>query len=201
MIKKVKEYYFYYDKENWHLCLSCSKDVGTSINVKLMGDNKLIDKDFELDNICAKLPNVKLWSPLSPNLYSLEVSLFNEDNEVEHLTQKVGFRYFEYREGQYYLNDEIIEKTLFIKLEEIDDDYLNLCDEEGKVIIGNIVSKPITDIDLLIEKAANFIVAYRHHPSICAWSIDNLDYKSEKIIRTLVNLIDPMRMIIKAESF
>lgn len=196
-INRIKEYYFYYDKENWYLCLSCSKDVGTSINVKLLGDNKLIDKDFELDNISYKLSDVKLWSPSSPNLYNLEISLFNDDNEIEHITQKVGFRYFENIDGQYYLNDKIVEEILFTSLEEIDDDYLNLCDEEGKVIIGNVISKQITDIDLLIERAANLIVSYRHHPSICAWSIGNLDSKSEKIIRTLVNLIDPMRMIMK----
>ena len=196
-IKEVKEYYFYYDKENWHLCLSCSKDVGTSINVKLMGDNKLIDKGFELDNISAKLPDVKLWSPSSPNLYNLEISLVSENKIVEYITLKVGFRYFEYRNGQYYLNDKIVEEALCIKLEEIDDDYLNFCDEAGKVIIGNIVSKKINDMDLLIETIANLIVSYRHHPSICAWAIGNLDSKSERIIRTLVNLIDPMRMIIK----
>lgn len=195
--KEVKEYYFYYDKENWHLCLSCSKDVGTTINVKLMGDNKLIDKGFELDNISAKLPDVKLWSPSSPNLYNLEISLVSENKIVEDITLKVGFRYFEYRNGQYYLNDKIVEEALCIKLEEIDDDYLNFCDEAGKVIIGNIVSKKINDMDLLIETIANLIVSYRHHPSICAWSIGNLDSKSERIIRTLVNLIDPMRMIIK----
>ena len=196
-INRIKEYYFYYDKENWHLCLSCSKDVGTRISVKLVGENELIDKYFELDNIYAKLPTVKLWSPSSPCLYNLNISLFNEDNEVEHITQKVGFRYFENIDGQYYLNDKIVEEILFTSLEEIDDDYLNLCDEEGKVIIGNVISDQITDIDLLIERVARIIVSYRHHPSICAWSIGNLDSKSEKIIRTLVNLIDPMRMIMK----
>lgn len=196
-INRIKEYYFYYDKENWYLCLSCSKDVGTRISLKLVGENELIDKYFELDNIYAKLPTVKLWSPSSPNLYNLDISLFNEDNEVEHITQKVGFRYFENIDGQYYLNDKIVEEILFTSLEEIDDDYLNLCDEEGKVIIGNVISDQITDIDLLIERVANLIVSYRHHPSICAWSINNLDSKSEKIIRTLVNLIDPMRMIMK----
>ena len=196
-INRIKEYYFYYDKENWHLCLSCSKDVGTSINVKLLGDNKLIDKDFELNNISYKLPDVKLWSPLSPNLYNLEISLVNKNKIVEHIIQKVGFRYFENRDGKYYLNDKLIEESLFIKLEEIDNDYLNLCDEKGKVIIGNVISDQITDIDLLIERVAKLIVSYRHHPSICAWSIGNLDSKSEKIIRTLVNLIDPMRMIVK----
>ena len=63
-----------------------------------------LDSTFTL-SIESKIRRVKQWSAEEPNLYRLELSLLNKDEEViEALTQQVGFRKIEIKNGQFLLN-------------------------------------------------------------------------------------------------
>lgn len=44
----------------------------------------------------AEVPEVLTWSAEVPNLYLLNISVYNEDGElVEYIPQRIGFRTFE----------------------------------------------------------------------------------------------------------
>lgn len=53
----------------------------------------------------SEIKNPKLWSTETPNLYNLNVSLINEDEKLDEVSSRVGFRWFEFKEhGAFYLN-------------------------------------------------------------------------------------------------
>ncbi|WP_051174467.1 glycoside hydrolase family 2 TIM barrel-domain containing protein [Marinimicrobium sp. LS-A18] len=53
------------------------------------------------------LPRPALWSPDTPNLYQMEVSLVQGDDTTHQLTERYGYRWFEFEEhGAFYLNGE-----------------------------------------------------------------------------------------------
>jgi len=53
----------------------------------------------------ADIVNPMLWSPQSPSLYSMEVELFLDDQLMDHITEKYGYRWFEFKDhGPFYLN-------------------------------------------------------------------------------------------------
>ena len=59
---------------------------------------------------CFRLPDIqnpKLWSPTTPNLYTLQVSLYQGDNLVDFRTETVGLRWFSFEDhGAFILNGE-----------------------------------------------------------------------------------------------
>ncbi|MFD2724701.1 glycoside hydrolase family 2 protein [Hyunsoonleella rubra] len=59
-------------------------------------------------NIMFKnIQNPKLWHTSSPNLYTLKVKLFDGNDTKDELSEKVGFRWFEFKDhGAFYLNGE-----------------------------------------------------------------------------------------------
>jgi beta-galactosidase/beta-glucuronidase len=63
------------------------------------------------EEICAatarlklNIPEAKLWSPASPNLYALRIRLFEGDNLLDEVTSYTGLRDVELREGRIWLN-------------------------------------------------------------------------------------------------
>lgn len=42
--------------------------------------------------LCFNIPNPKLWSPETPNLYSISLALYKDNKLVDEFTQKVGIR-------------------------------------------------------------------------------------------------------------
>jgi len=63
-----------------------------------------------LDTIEIKMPDVKhpeLWSPSQPNLYTVNVILKNKNDQIDKISDRCGFRWFEFKEkGPFYLNGE-----------------------------------------------------------------------------------------------
>jgi beta-galactosidase/beta-glucuronidase len=52
-----------------------------------------------------EIPDAKLWSPASPNLYDLSVRLYEDDRLLDEVTSYTGLRDVELREGRVWLND------------------------------------------------------------------------------------------------
>lgn len=63
-----------------------------------------------LDTVAISLPDIKkpaLWSPDQPNLYTINVTLKNKNAVVDKISDKCGYRWFEFKEkGPFYLNGE-----------------------------------------------------------------------------------------------
>ena len=101
-----------------------------------------------------KLDNVHLWNGTSdPYLYTLTTIIQDaEGNELDRISQKIGFRTFEIKNGKAYLNGEVIEIHGV--------GYHQ--DREG---YGNAVSSEqiASDINEMLEMGVNFVRA-AHYP-------------------------------------
>ncbi|MGB5420132.1 glycoside hydrolase family 2 protein, partial [Algibacter sp.] len=64
---------------------------------------EIIDNTSEIKFDTIKNP--KLWDPDNPNLYTLKVSLLENDVLKDEISERVGFRWFEFKDfGAFYLN-------------------------------------------------------------------------------------------------
>lgn len=103
-----------------------------------------------------KMPAVKkpnLWSPDSPYLYTVEMRLKKNDKIVDQITEKTGYRWYEFREhGAFYLNGERLLLRGTHRHEEL-------------AGYGNALPDSIhrQDIKMIKEMGANF-VRLAHYP-------------------------------------
>ncbi|MBC9033921.1 beta-galactosidase [Sphingomonas sp. JC676] len=92
---------------------------GTRIEAQVLGaDGKPVGSAFSRPipaggagkvRITGRVETPRLWSAESPNLYSLQLTLFKGDEAIHALTQRFGFRTFELRPGDgLYLNGQRI---------------------------------------------------------------------------------------------
>ena len=112
-----------------------------------------------LKNLKSSIKNTKLWSPESPYLYSLKITLFNDKNEaIDDLITKVGFRdfYFDSNKG-FFLNGKHLELK-------------GLNRHQCYPGLANAVPKrlQIEDVKILKDLGANFIRCshYPQHPDL-----------------------------------
>ncbi|MDR1539863.1 MAG: DUF4981 domain-containing protein [Clostridiales bacterium] len=96
-----------------YAALTISRDGNAASRIEDLSCHQLgTDKNGfrEYEIIWASIPNVSQWSAESPALYDLLVELRDEDMQVlETITEKVGFRRFELKEGIMQLNGRRIE--------------------------------------------------------------------------------------------
>ncbi|WP_299118775.1 glycoside hydrolase family 2 TIM barrel-domain containing protein [uncultured Winogradskyella sp.] len=61
--------------------------------------------DSELEISFNGIENIKLWDTDNPNLYTLNVQLLDKEAVIDEISDKVGFRWFEFKDyGAFYLN-------------------------------------------------------------------------------------------------
>lgn len=117
-------------------------------------------KDFECANeqinIDMNLPIIKnpiLWSPSSPYLYSLELTLLENEKEIDKINERIGYRWYEFKEhGAFFLNGERLLLRGTHRHEELSG--------YGNALPDSIHRK---DIELIKGVGANF-VRLAHYP-------------------------------------
>lgn len=93
-----------YDIDKSHRIDKVTKELLNTTVIANFDDD--IKKDLSLT---AMVSNPKLWSAEQPNLYQLEITVKNNENEVvEVILQKVGFRRFELKDGLMLINGKRI---------------------------------------------------------------------------------------------
>ena len=73
--------------------------------------NMLLDPGKNSLKTSINIPNQKLWSPKSPYLYSIDISLANGKEIMDNWTHRFGMRKFSIENKQFYLNN----KPLYLK--------------------------------------------------------------------------------------
>jgi beta-galactosidase/beta-glucuronidase len=79
------------------------------LEAEALNNNKVVARTSEEVNAAAgslvlSIPEAKLWSPESPNLYELRVRLFEGDQLLDEVESYAGLRSVELRNGRVYLN-------------------------------------------------------------------------------------------------
>ena len=72
--------------------------------------NSVVSGDFDISESTSEvnfnnLKDIQLWDTDNPNLYTLNVQLVDGDNQIDEVSERVGFRWFEFKDfGAFYLN-------------------------------------------------------------------------------------------------
>lgn len=72
--------------------------------------NSVVSEEFDISDNTSEvnfknLKDIKLWDTDNPNLYTLNVQLVDGDNQIDEVFERVGFRWFEFKDfGAFYLN-------------------------------------------------------------------------------------------------
>ncbi|WP_298762537.1 glycoside hydrolase family 2 TIM barrel-domain containing protein [uncultured Polaribacter sp.] len=127
--------------------------------VLLDTDGKAVaEKDFSVINNNAKInfnsiSNPKLWDTKNPNLYTIQVSLIQNDKILDEVSSQVGFRWFEFKEyGAFFLNG----KRLLLR-------GTHRHEEHAGVGAAMSNTQHRADMELIKEMGANF-VRLAHYP-------------------------------------
>ncbi len=87
---------------------SCSLKVATAISQPCSADTTEVNHEIASE-FSTTLDSVRPWSAEAPNLYVLTIFLYDTDDQlVELVSQNVGFRHFEMKDGLMLLNGERI---------------------------------------------------------------------------------------------
>ncbi len=128
-------------------------DVNGKVVATVKQNLKLVTGNQEATIIFPKISNPSLWSPVSPNLYTIEVSLNIDGKIVDEMTEKFGYRWFEFKEhGPFYLNGE----KFLLRGTHRHEDWAGF----GNAIPNELHRK---DMQMIKEIGANF-VRLAHYP-------------------------------------
>lgn len=97
------------------LLASKGKDITVKLELRDNKDSIVLQRfanadsnvdDEEYYHFKGIIENVKTWSAAKPNLYTLTIELKNNDETIEVIEQKVGFKKLEIKDGIFYINGE-----------------------------------------------------------------------------------------------
>lgn len=120
-------------------------------NVEFGGDKSKI-------NFTTSLPNVKRWTAETPDLYTLMIKIKNGSGQVvEVVTDKIGFRRVEIKQGLLLVNG----KPIKIK---------GVNRHEAHAVAGHVITKNVMLKDIELMKQANInAVRGSHYPNNPIW--------------------------------
>ncbi len=125
-------------------------------NVEVCKTEKSFEINAEQNEISLQLPeikNPKLWSPDTPNLYTVKASIYEGKKFVDEFSDRIGYRWYEFKEhGAFYLNGN----RLLLRGTHRHEELSGL----GNALPDSIHRK---DIRLIKEIGANF-VRLAHYP-------------------------------------
>ena len=144
--------------------IDCVKGEGKSLTLTLTdAEGKVVYKETAnvgsngKNDISTKIKSPKQWSAESPYLYNLRVDLRDGDKVVESLTQHVGFRKAEIKNGLFLVNG----KAVLIKGADRHE-----LDPDGGYLVS--VERMIQDIKVMKELNIN-AVRTSHYPNDPRW--------------------------------
>lgn len=123
---------------------------------KIICSGETVGRKSSAEQIEIELPDVKnprLWSPDSPYLYSVEITALRKGKPVDRISDRFGFRWFEFKEGgAFYLNG----KRLLLRGTHRHEEFSGF----GSALPDSIHRN---DIKMIKEIGANF-VRLAHYP-------------------------------------
>ena len=112
----------------------------------------------KMGRISMQIPNPLQWTAETPNLYTLRFTLSDADRkEVERVTQPVGFRSIEIKDGQMFINGKPIR-------------FRGVNRHEHDPRLGRVMTEERMLQDILLMKQANInAVRTSHYPNHPRW--------------------------------
>jgi len=144
--------------------VNCGTEMDAVLQAKLFNPaGKLVEQvntkkkltvgDNDVTLKFKKIIKPQLWSPDTPNLYTVKVDLEKGNKILDSLSDNIGYRWYEFKEhGSFYLNG----KRLLIRGTHRHEDYAGY----GEAMPDSL---QIKDIKMIKEMGANF-VRLAHYP-------------------------------------
>lgn len=111
----------------------------------------------------AEIPSPALWSPSSPNLYTLTARLYRGKKMIDETSETFGFRWFTWTKDRgFFLNG----KHHFFRGANVHQDQAGWGD-------GVTDEASRRDVRMMKECGFDMIRIHRNHPSIFVWSMSN----------------------------
>ncbi|WP_298633937.1 glycoside hydrolase family 2 TIM barrel-domain containing protein [uncultured Umboniibacter sp.] len=143
-------------ERNLSLKVSLS-DEGKTLVEETLEIGSLASNSEELASWQVNLPNIEAWSAESPKLYQLDLTLVENDQAIEFISNRVGFRTSELRDGQFLINGQPV---LFKGVNR----------HEHDPVTGHVVSRESMELDARLMKENNInAVRLAHYPNDPYW--------------------------------
>ena len=175
------------------------------------------------------IPDVKLWSPVSPNLYRIDIQLIQDGKPIDGLSERFGMRKIEVRGTNIYLNN----KPIFLRGYGSCGVYpLTLCPPADRKEYRNRLQKaraygfnyvrnhtwvPLQEFfdiadefGIMVEiepynstKLNGAIDMHRNHPSLILYSMSNESWFGNEYVANLYRYakrVDPTRLAIDSDG-
>ncbi len=157
----LNNYYFHHDKDNIYIDYNLSLNEDCIIKAEIKNYHQVISLECKNGEILTTpITEVDLWSPEYPNLYELNIKIIKDNEIVDEINDKVGFRFIEFKEDGFYLNSQKL------KIRGLDR-------HQSYPYVGYAMPKSMQEDDAYILKNKLFLNAVRlsHYPQ----SIDFLN--------------------------
>lgn len=103
----LNDYYFHHDKDNIYIDYNLSKNEDCIIKAEIKNNHQVINLSCKNGEILTTpITEVDLWSTEYPNLYTLKIDIIKNEEIIDSVSSKVGFRFIEFKEDGFYLNSQ-----------------------------------------------------------------------------------------------
>jgi len=174
-------------KEKFKLTVSLKNEEGREIFPAIIKDVNPSKKVDSLLTIVQSIPHVKKWNRNNPYLYTLLMTLRDKDNNVvDAVSTKVGFREIETTNGELKVNGNIVNldsvKVLQASCKSFNQlRFLDGCDKNGDYVIETPVQSQSTDAGKeFINCLHTQFQRDKNRTCFIKWSLDDITNTNSK---------------------
>ncbi|RMA78832.1 glycoside hydrolase family 2 TIM barrel-domain containing protein [Umboniibacter marinipuniceus] len=132
-------------------------DNGETLAEELLTMGSLSSDSEQTINWQLTLADIEAWSAERPKLYQLDLTLLADDQAIEYVSNRIGFRSSELRNGQFLINGQPV---LFKGVNR----------HEHDPVTGHVVSRESMELDARLMKENNInSVRLAHYPNDPYW--------------------------------
>lgn len=105
----INNYYFHHDSEKLYIDYELSNDDDVIIEAIIKDSNSLFKLSCNNKEVLScRIPDVILWDIDNPHLYDLSLRVIKNNNIIDEINDRIGFRYIDFKENGFYLNNKLV---------------------------------------------------------------------------------------------
>ncbi len=103
--KHLINYYFHHDHDNIFIDYELSTNDSVMVEAIIKDENQLLKFSTTNGNkLSTKMIDVNLWDVDNPHLYDLTINIIENNEIIDSVSDKIGFRFIEFKENGFFLN-------------------------------------------------------------------------------------------------
>ena len=103
--KHLINYYFHHDHDNIFIDYELSTNDSVMVEAIIKDENQLLKFSTTNGNkLSTKMIDVNLWDVDNPHLYDLTINIIENNEIIDSVNDKIGFRFIEFKENGFFLN-------------------------------------------------------------------------------------------------